>query len=334
MAAHKKESKISAALLARVAIVCAGLLAASCGRSGTAGAPADPQPGPGDLDNSVVLEGNQLQAVQIEPVGTYEFPVEKEAFGSVSFDEDPAVVQDESTLVGAAATFVLTTKELARARDLFASGNAVAQRELEQAISDQQTAAAALKAARDAVRADGKTDTEIDQMISAGSIDFGDATGGPTKWVLANVSEDDAPFIQLGQQVQVKVEAYPDRIFQGRISRIYATVDPNTHRIAVRCEVPDEKGELRSGMLATVAIRVQAPVTSTAIPENGVVREGDGTMTAWVTADRRRFLQRIIQVGMLERGRYQVLQGLRPGELAVTDGAVFLSNMLAAPPSD
>ena len=87
-------------------------------------------------------------------------------------------------------------------------------------------------------------------------------------------------------------------------------------------------------MLANFVIRVQKPVNATAIPANGVVREPDGTMTAWVTTDRHRFSQRVIKTGLRTDDQVQVLEGLQPGELAVSDGAVFLSNMLAAPPSD
>ena len=52
-------------------------------------------------------------------------------------------------------------------------------------------------------------------------------------------------------------------------------------------------------------------------------------MTVWVTADRRRFVKRIVKVGILQQGGWsQILEGLEPGELVVTDGAVFLSNKL------
>jgi cobalt-zinc-cadmium efflux system membrane fusion protein len=87
-------------------------------------------------------------------------------------------------------------------------------------------------------------------------------------------------------------------------------------------------------MLANFIIRVHNPVEATAIPANGVVREADGTMTAWVTTDRHRFTQRIVKIGLRDNGRVQVLDGLQRGELAVADGAVFLSYMLQAPPTD
>ena len=51
-------------------------------------------------------------------------------------------------------------------------------------------------------------------------------------------------------------------------------------------------------MLANFIIRVHDPVEAIAIPANGVVREADGTMTAWVTTDRRHFVQRVIKPGL------------------------------------
>ena len=152
--------------------------------------------------------------------------------------------------------------------------------------------------------------------------------------MLANVVESEIPLFRVGQPVAVKVMAYPNRVFDGRVSKIYASVDPNTHRATIRSEIRDPRNELRPGMLANFVIRVQKPVEATAIPADGVVREPDGTMTAWVTSDRRHFSQRPIKIGLRADGQVQILGGLQPGELVVSDGGVFLSNMLEAPPSD
>jgi membrane fusion protein, heavy metal efflux system len=313
-------------------VLAMAILASGCGQP----ANTNPAQGSASVSNatqseaSVELSPSQLNAIKIEPLGSYLFPVEKEAVGNISFDEDPSTIQAESTLIGAAATFELTSKELARVKGL-GETNGIAQKEVEQATSDQQTAEAVLKAARDAIRALGKTDAEIDQMVAAGKIGSAPAM---RKWAVANVIESDSPLIQVGQPVEVKVPACPDRVFEGTIAKIYATVDPNTHRVVVRCEIDDPRDELRVGMLASFVIRIQDPVEATAIPVNGVVREGDGTMTAWVTTDHHRFVQRIIETGMLEDGQVEILKGLQRGELVVTDGAVFLDNMLQAPSDD
>ena len=381
-------------------IIAAGVLESACSRGQPANANAPQESGAKSASSSseaaLELSPSQLNSIKIEPVGSYQFPVEKDAVGNIDFDEDlsvqvfpayqgtilktfgelsarvqkdqplytiksPDLIQAESNLIGAAATFELTNKELLRVQGL----GGIAEREKEQATSDQQTAEGALKAARDAVLVFGKTNAEIDQMIAsrridpalvvrspiAGKITYKVAQPGflvqpgnvpapysvadvAIKWMLASVSETDVPLFHLGQPVQVKVMAYPDHAFQGKASKIYETVDPNTHRVTIRSEIADPHDELRPGMLANFVIRVHNPVEATAIPANGVVREADGTMTAWVTKDRRRFEQRIIGIGLRKDDRVQVLGGLRRGELVVADGAVFLSNMLSAPPSD
>jgi membrane fusion protein, heavy metal efflux system len=61
---------------------------------------------------------------------------------------------------------------------------------------------------------------------------------------------------------------------------------------------------------------------------DGVVREGDGTMSAWVTADRRRFTRRTIKVGLVRDGYDQILDGVQAGDLVATEGALFLSNAI------
>jgi membrane fusion protein, heavy metal efflux system len=399
-----RDSEITSKVLAAIAVsvIVAGFFLAGCSHSVNADsspATAAPESSPGAAP-TLDLSPTQLNSIKIEPVGSYAFPVEKEAVGNIDYDEDlsvqvfpayqgtiiktlaelgaevqkdqplytiksPDLIQAESNLIGAAATYELTTKELARAKDLYTTNVGVPQRELEQATSDQQTAEGALKAARDAVLVFGKTDVEIDQMIASRKIDpalvvrspirgkityknaqpgFFVQPGNPPapysvadvslKWMLANVPESESGFFHLGQPVAVKTLAYDGRIFKGKISKIYESVDPNTHRVTIRSDVTDPQNDLRPGMLANFVIRVDGPVEGLAIAANGVVREPDGTIAAWVTTDRKRFTERVIKVGLRKDDRVQVLEGLQRGELVVSNGAVFLSNMLEAAPSD
>jgi membrane fusion protein, heavy metal efflux system len=272
--------------------------------------------------------------------------------------DSPDLLAADSNLIAAAGVLQLTTRNLARLRALYES-RAVSQKDVEQATSDQQTAEGALRAARDAVRIFGKADSEVDRIVAermadptlvvpspiSGRITARNAAPGllvqpgnqpapftvadnSTMWMLANVAESDSPAFSVGQEVKVTVMAYPGRVFEGRITTIASTVDPTTHRVLVRSEIDDPKHELRSGMFANFVIRVGDPVRSVAVPLDGVVREGDGTMTAWVTADRRRFTKRTVKVGLQQEGYYQILENLQPGELVATEGALFLSNAL------
>ena len=344
--------------------------------------------------DSVDLSDSQLASVKVEPAEARDFPVEKEAVGSIDFDEDMAVqvftpyqgriiglfasigddvkkgqtlftidspdlLQAESTLISAAGVLELTTRSLTRLRDLYKT-LAVSQRDVDQATADQQTAEGNLRAARDAVRLFGKTDADIDRIIADRSADStlvvpspitgritarsaapglfvqpGNAPAPYTvadtniMWMLADVPEADSPAFRIGQQVQVRLNAFPGRQFDGKITTIGASVDPNTRRVLVRSEISDPQHELRSGMFANFVIRVGPPVRSPGIPLNGVVREGDGTMTAWVTADRRRFTRRTVKIGGQYNGYRQILDGVQVGELVATEGALFLSNALA-----
>jgi cobalt-zinc-cadmium efflux system membrane fusion protein len=261
-------------------------------------------------------------------------------------------------LITTAGVLTLTTRVLERAQQLYAV-QGVAQKELDQAVSDQQAAEGAFKAARDAVRIFGKTDADMDRIVAdrkidpvlvvrspiAGRVTARNAAPGvlaqpgtapapytlsdiSTMWMLANVAETDFPFLRLGVAVDVTVKAYPGRVFRGIIVNIGAAVDPNTHRVVVRSEVRDPRHELRPGMFATFVIRTGRAVRSPAVPLNGVVREGDGTMTVWVTSDRRRLVKRTVTVGLEQEGFDQILEGLKPGQLVATDRALFLNNAL------
>jgi membrane fusion protein, heavy metal efflux system len=401
-----RRTRLVAALAGALALVAAGAcvgfffadrlrhdLAATSANAAAEESPAKPSAGDPLAAKTVEISETQLASIKVEPANERPFPIEKEAVGSIDFNEEmsvqvftnyqgriielfakvgdevekgqrlftidsPDLIQAESTLISAAGVLDLTTRTLNRAKGLFAT-RAIAQKDLEQATAEQQTAEGALKAARDNVRLFGKSDEEIDRVIAdrrldpvllikspiAGRVTARNAAPGlfvqpgsppapytvtdiSTMWMLANVAETDVPALNVGQQVRVKVKAFPDRVFEGRISTISQMVDPSTHRALVRSEIADPRHELRSGMFANFVIRTGDPVRAVAIPLNGVVREGDGTMTVWVTTDRRHFVKRTVKIGMQRDGYHQILEGVQPGELVVTDGALFLSNAL------
>jgi cobalt-zinc-cadmium efflux system membrane fusion protein len=279
--------------------------------------------------------------------------------GDVLFTIDsPDLLQAESNLLASAGVLELQKRTLARVTMLLKTGGS-AQKDVDQSTSDEQTAEGNFKAARNAVRIFGKTDDEVDQILAQRKVDstllvpsplsgrivtrnaapgFLTQPGTPpppfqvadlsTMWMLANVIETDVPAYKVGQQVEVRVPAYPGTVFKGHVTNVGQMIDPNTRRQLVRSEIDDPDHLLRSGMYASFVIRVGDPVRSLAVPAEGVVREGDGTMTVWVTGDSRRFTKRTVKTGLQQDGWTQIVEGLQPGETVVTDGAVFLSNKL------
>jgi cobalt-zinc-cadmium efflux system membrane fusion protein len=343
---------------------------------------------------SVDLSDKQAASLKIGPVASREFAILKTAVGTIDFNENllvqvfsqyqgkilkafynigdevqagnvlftidsPDLLQAESSLLAAAGVLELQKRVLARALNLLKAGGS-AQKDVDQATSDQQTAEGNFKAAKDAVRIFGKSDAEVEQILVDRKLDSTLSVPSPisgrvvarnaapgfltqpgiapapytvadlsTMWMLANVIETDAPAYKLGQEVEVRVPAYPDKVFKGHVKALGAMIDPNTHRQLVRSEIDDPEHLLRSGMFASFVIRVGDPVRSLAVPAEGVVREGDGTMTVWITKDSRRFTKRTVKVGLQQGGWTQIRDGLSPEETVVTDGAVFLSNKLA-----
>ncbi|WP_315838276.1 efflux RND transporter periplasmic adaptor subunit [Bradyrhizobium prioriisuperbiae] len=348
---------------------------------------------------SVELNGKQAGAFGVAPAELREFRTVKNSVGSIGFNENmlvqsftpsagkivdtffnvgdevkkgealftidsPDLLQAESSLLTSAGVFGLQTRTLARVQQLLKAGGG-SQRDVDQAISDQQSAEGAYKAARNAVRIFGKTDAEIDRIVADRKVDSILVVPSPingrviarnaapgllvqpgnapapftladlsTMWMVANVVETDAPAYRLGQSVEVRVPAYPDMIFRGRVTTLGASIDSNSHRQLVRSVIDDPQHLLRSGMMASFAIETAPPATSPAVPMEAIVREGDGSMTVWVTSDRRRFTRRVIKPGVAQAGYRQILDGLAPDELIATTGAIFLSNKFATAVAD
>jgi cobalt-zinc-cadmium efflux system membrane fusion protein len=145
-------------------------------------------------------------------------------------------------------------------------------------------------------------------------------------WMLANVPEKDAAGVKVGNEVVATVSTFPGRFFRGKVDMIGANIEMNTRRVLVRSEIADPDYSLRAGLFANFAITIAPPKRSAAVPENAVVRLGDGSMTVWVTADKRRFVQRIVKTGLVRDKFMEIREGLQSGELVVTDGALFISN--------
>jgi membrane fusion protein, heavy metal efflux system len=376
----------------------------SAGLTPTAAKAADPAPPPADKADPnappvVELTESQAGAIKTTTVSDRLFPQEREAVGNIDFNEDqsvqvfppyqglilqlfakigddvtkgqtlftiqsPDLIQAESTLISAAGVLDLTSRALARAKQLFAV-QGIAQKDLEQAASDEMTAEGNLRAARDAVRVFGKTDDEIDQTIKSRRIDPALVVPAPlagritarnaavgdlvqpgtapapyamadlsTIWMLAFVPESDAALYRLGQEVKVSVLAFPDKVFEGTITTIGATVDPNTRRLMTRSVIKDPDHELRPNMFARFVITTGAPLKGPAVPFNSIVRLPDGTMTAWVTTDNRHYTQRIVTLGLQNDGYNQIVDGLKDGETVATDGAILLDNMATGGATD
>lgn len=273
----------------------------------------------------------------------------------------PEMAQAASTLISAAGTLRAMNETLRRAEALAQEGS-IPQKEHEQAQAEQQSAKAAYDAARQELRLFDLSDADIARVERERQVDKEVAMRSPiagrvtarsaqpgllvqpgddpapitvsdlrTLWMVANVPESEFSHYRIGQSVQVRVQAWPDKVFSGKVSYLGDTVDPDNRRLVVRADVADPKRELRPQMTADFQFTVASPQTSVAVPAQAVVREGDGSDVVWVAMDSDergpRFTRRKVTRGHTANGQVQITSGLEAGERIARQNALFLSSL-------
>ncbi len=146
-----------------------------------------------------------------------------------------------------------------------------------------------------------------------------------TMWLKAQIFEQDIASVQIGQEIEAKVAAAPDRTFKTRIVNIGSASDLTTRRIMVRSEIDNPDGVLKSEMFATFKIEIAEPSVTPAVPIDAVIREGD-LATVWVETEPMLLKRRVVDIGVQQNGLMQIRRGLAVGELVISRGAIFVDN--------
>lgn len=146
-----------------------------------------------------------------------------------------------------------------------------------------------------------------------------------------SLPEQDLPRLAAGQAVRCRVQAYPDRSFEGHVSAIDAKVDDNTRNVLVRARVPNTGSTLLPGMFISVDVVVSDATDRLTVPETAVSYNLYGD-SVFVVVERQRegggselaVERRYVDVGQRRNGRVAVLKGVSAGERVVTAGALKL----------
>jgi membrane fusion protein, heavy metal efflux system len=144
-----------------------------------------------------------------------------------------------------------------------------------------------------------------------------------TVWLVANVREADAGVVKIGTEAEVRVPAYPGRVFKAKISWVAASIDPNTHRLSVRADVENPDGALKPGMFATFTLLPGKPAPALAVPQDAIVYEGSEARV-WIASKDGELALREIKTGRTNGNMVEVLSGLSEGDKVVTSGTVFI----------
>jgi Cu(I)/Ag(I) efflux system membrane fusion protein len=151
-------------------------------------------------------------------------------------------------------------------------------------------------------------------------------------WVLADVFERDLAAVKVGQAADVSIDAYPGKVFSGKVSYLYPTLNPQTRTVPVRIELPNPRGELRPAMYANAEIKVGAGRTALTVPISAVIDSGTSQRVI-VQKEEGHFEPRDVKLGLRGDDYVEVKEGVKDGELVVV-AANFLidseSNLKAA----
>ncbi|MFB3817608.1 MAG: efflux RND transporter periplasmic adaptor subunit [Candidatus Methylomirabilales bacterium] len=131
-----------------------------------------------------------------------------------------------------------------------------------------------------------------------------------------DVPERFAPQIGVGRAVQVTVEAYPDQVFPGRLTRVSPVVDVENRSFTVEASVPNPRRLLKPGFFAKASILVGRDAGVPFVPEEAVVSFA-GIVKVYVVADGRAE-ERRVRTGQRVDGRVEILEGVRVGERVAT----------------
>ncbi len=348
-----------------------------------------PAPSP---ENTVIISAEQAKQIKWGPVKTYDFQERREAVGIIDFDRNktaeiyspyqgrvnrvlanasedvkkgqvlytvvsPDAAQASANLLSTVGILKTSNETLKRAKELY-EFKSISLKELEQNISDQQTAEANFTAAKKTMYLFGFNDAEIEEIVKTRKVDVELNVRSPingrviTKnaapgqlvqpgiapapfvisdinklWMVANVPESEVPFYRIGQNVIVNVQAYKDRLFPGKIVYVADSVDPVTRRLTIYASLDDKDHELKPQMLAGFTIELSKPETWPAVPLQALVRENNGLRSVWTTTNGTDFRRRLVRIGIVQADLVQILDGLEPGETIALNKALFLSNL-------
>lgn len=176
----------------------------------------------------------------------------------------------------------------------------------------------------------------IDGVVSARNYDKGDmySMGQPIYTIeqivpvklYVGISEADYTKIKKGDSVEIRVDAFPDKVFYGKVNRLNPTIDATTHTFDVEVIVENGYKTLRPGMYARVTVKFGTN-NNVVVPDIAVIKQtGSGERFIYVLNKDNTVTYRNVKIGRRMGAEYEILEGIEDGETIVTEGQVRLKD--------
>ncbi len=144
-------------------------------------------------------------------------------------------------------------------------------------------------------------------------------------WVLAEVFERQAAWVEPGQEATVELDYLPGRTLSGTVDYVYPELDPTTRTLKVRLRFDNEGELLRPNMFARVVIHGSPIDNIVHVPREAVVR-GGGSSRVVIDLGDGRFRSRSVLVGIESGDRVAIRRGLDEGERVVTSAQFLIDS--------
>jgi len=255
-----------------------------------------------------------------------------------------------STYKQAQADETLARAQLERAKDLYEHG-AIALNDMQVAQDAEDKAKVVLEVAAEHLKLLGNDPDKLNYMVdlpapASGVITDQQTTVGATVqsysspfpftisdlstiWVVCDVYENDLATVRVGDSADITLNAYPDRVFKGRVSNILPILDPNIRTGKVRIEVQNP-GFMRLGMFVRATFHGQTSEMHTIVPASAVLHMHDRDFV-FTPAPKNQFRRVEVVSGDLLQDNtslQEIKSGLEPGQQVVTN-ALVLDHVLA-----
>jgi cobalt-zinc-cadmium efflux system membrane fusion protein len=141
-------------------------------------------------------------------------------------------------------------------------------------------------------------------------------------WIVCDVYENDLANVHVGETAEIRLNAYPDKVFTGRINNVLPVLDPTLRTAKVRIEVRNP-GLMRVGMFVTATFHGQKKETHAVVPATAILHLHDRNWVYVPTADKK-FRRAEVTVGqMLANNMQEIISGVQAGQQVVRDALVF-----------
>jgi RND family efflux transporter MFP subunit len=265
----------------------------------------------------------------------------------------PELAEAQTKYVSAKTMLDAHDRELQRTEKLVEIG-AASRQELERIHAEHAAQTAAVQSARSQLELLGVASSTADALGSGSNVNATTSVPAPmdgivteraanvglnvdlssnlftvvdlsTVWIVADVYERDLSRVRVGSDTTITTAASPNLSLRGRVSYIDPQMNSETRTAKVRIEAANPRGELRLGMYADVVVTGTPGTSMPVIPRSAVQNVGDRTVVYLANPkEPGKFTEREVRLGQSSGELVEVVSGVQPGDVVVTEGSFFV----------